>query len=431
VNVTVNSTLSTIAVSPNIATVSQSATQQFGATGRDQFGNAMSAAVTWSIAGGGGSVNSSGLYTAPTNQGGVVSVRAASGAVSGVAVVTVPMDNTDTSGVTYVGTWTGSTTVGGYLGTNYSYYNTTGGSGSATYTPNIPQAGQYAVFARWTSQANRNVAVPIDVTSAAGTTTTIVNQQNNGSAWNSLGTYTFNFGTGGNLKIRTPADVNPNASVIADGVMFQLVRATPTVVKAAAATPAPVTGTTAVLSVLGGDIIAGESDLTYTWNPTSIPVGAAAPIFSASGTNAAKNTLVTFSKPGNYSFTVTIANSVGLSTTSNVTVLVASPGDANADGIVNSADFTVLAMNFNQTGRTWQDGDFNADGNVNALDFNAIASNFGQPAPAGAVGESSGAASGSSGAVSALSMPPASSYPASLFSDVTVDAKPDDVLSDL
>jgi autotransporter-associated beta strand protein len=54
------------------------------------------------------------------------------------------------------------------------------------------------------------------------------------------------------------------------------------------------------------------------------------------------------------------------------------PGDVNLDDIVNTADFSVLAAHFNQTGQTWAAGDFNGDGVVNALDFNALASNFGQ-----------------------------------------------------
>jgi hypothetical protein len=54
------------------------------------------------------------------------------------------------------------------------------------------------------------------------------------------------------------------------------------------------------------------------------------------------------------------------------------PGDANADGTVNTADFTILANNFNASGRAFETGDFNGDGIVNALDFNLLASNFGQ-----------------------------------------------------
>src|SRR5262249_17316220 len=56
-------------------------------------------------------------------------------------------------------------------------------------------------------------------------------------------------------------------------------------------------------------------------------------------------------------------------------------GDANMNGVVDSADFSVLATNFNKSpGQTWALGDFNADGIVNALDFNQLASHYGATA---------------------------------------------------
>lgn len=60
-------------------------------------------------------------------------------------------------------------------------------------------------------------------------------------------------------------------------------------------------------------------------------------------------------------------------------------GDANLDGKVNGADFTVLASNFNQGGKSWDEGDFNYDGNVNGADFTLLASNFNQSATQSAV----------------------------------------------
>ena len=96
--------------------------------------------------------------------------------------------------------------------------------------------------------------------------------------------------------------------------------ATPTVVNTAAAPTAPITTTTAALSVLGSDVTAGESALTYTWSTTGTPP--AAVVFSANGTNASKNTTATFTKAGTYNFLVTITNPGGVSTTSAVNVVV-------------------------------------------------------------------------------------------------------------
>jgi O-glycosyl hydrolase len=340
-SVTVMPSLTTIAVTPNAPTVNPGATQQFSASGLDQFGNVIAASFTWSIVGGVGSINSAGLYTAPASQGGLVAVQATGGSVSGKAVVAVPVDNAAASGVTYTGTWTNSTTVPGYFGSNYQYFNTAGASGTATFATTVPLTGQYNVYAWWTSQGNRNAAVPFDITSASGTSTVTVNQQNNGSTWNLLGTYNFNAGASGIVKIRTPSDVDPNHSVIADAVLLQLVHAAPIVVRPAAASPAPVATTSTTLSVLGTDQTAGESALTYTWTTTGAPP---APVgFSVNGTNAAKNTIANFTAPGTYNFQVTIANpSTGLSTTSSTSVtvnqtlssIVVSPNSAslNEDG---------------------------------------------------------------------------------------------------
>ncbi len=95
----------------------------------------------------------------------------------------------------------------------------------------------------------------------------------------------------------------------------------PTVAAAAAATPSPVTGKTATLSVLGADD-GGEATLTYTWATLSRPVGSAAPLFSLNGTNAAKNTVATFSNAGSYLLRVTIEDAAGMTVTSDVAVTI-------------------------------------------------------------------------------------------------------------
>ncbi|MGA2443222.1 MAG: dockerin type I domain-containing protein, partial [Tepidisphaeraceae bacterium] len=69
-------------------------------------------------------------------------------------------------------------------------------------------------------------------------------------------------------------------------------------------------------------------------------------------------------------------------------------GDANLDGLVNAADFTILAANFNQPVTGWDQGDFNYDGLVNAADFTDLAANFNQgiSLPAAAVASEAAAA---------------------------------------
>jgi hypothetical protein len=93
----------------------------------------------------------------------------------------------------------------------------------------------------------------------------------------------------------------------------------PTVAAPAAAAPSPATGTTTALSVLGADD-GGEASLTYFWATTGTPPANVG--FSANATNAAKDTTVTFSRAGNYSFTVTITDLGGRSASSSVNVTV-------------------------------------------------------------------------------------------------------------
>jgi PKD repeat protein len=91
VTITPTSTVGTITVAPNPTTVTVSTTRQFGSSAKDQYGNTMNPqpAFTWNVVqAGGGSVNSSGLYTAP-GAAGTFTVRATSGAVSGTATVNV------------------------------------------------------------------------------------------------------------------------------------------------------------------------------------------------------------------------------------------------------------------------------------------------------------------------------------------------------
>jgi hypothetical protein len=52
-------------------------------------------------------------------------------------------------------------------------------------------------------------------------------------------------------------------------------------------------------------------------------------------------------------------------------------GDADLNGVVNIADFSLFAGNFGQTGTRWSLGDFNYDGVTNIGDFSLLAVNFG------------------------------------------------------
>src|SRR5207244_11688183 len=73
----------------------------------------------------------------------------------------------------------------------------------------------------------------------------------------------------------------------------------------------------------------------------------------------------------------TVASSVGW----NFFLLA---GDANRDRKVDLTDFTILAANFNGSGRTFGQGNFDYDaaGNVDLTDFTVLAANFNKSLPA-------------------------------------------------
>ena len=90
VTVMVNQTLSTITVTPPTASVLVNGTQAFTANALDQFNQSLAAqpTFTWTVSGG-GSFNSSGLFTAGATAGGPFVVTASAGGKSGTAQVTV------------------------------------------------------------------------------------------------------------------------------------------------------------------------------------------------------------------------------------------------------------------------------------------------------------------------------------------------------
>ena len=132
--------------------------------------------------------------------------------------------------------------------------------------------------------------------------------------------FTATASSGGQIVIRY---VNVVGGAKSSGVEIlsgsAAVNQSPTVATPAAATPSTVTGTTSSLSALGADD-GGEAQLTYTWSVTGSPQGVVS--FSANASNAAKNTVVTFTKAGSYALLVKITDAAGASTTSVVNVVV-------------------------------------------------------------------------------------------------------------
>jgi Ice-binding-like len=83
-------TLSALSISPNPQLMAINATQQFTATGTDYTGASVMITPTWTVAAGGGTISSGGLFTAGTLSGSYLNtVTATSGGMSATATVVV------------------------------------------------------------------------------------------------------------------------------------------------------------------------------------------------------------------------------------------------------------------------------------------------------------------------------------------------------
>lgn len=126
--------------------------------------------------------------------------------------------NADGSLSSKTGTWSASTATPGFHATDYEHDGNTGkGSKTFTFTPNLPSAGVYSVYLRWTAYGNRATNVPVDVYSADGIAPVQVNQQENNGEWVLLGSYYCNAGTGHKVVV---SNTGTNGFVVADAVRF-------------------------------------------------------------------------------------------------------------------------------------------------------------------------------------------------------------------
>lgn len=108
------------------------------------------------------------------------------------AALDVIRDNPE---ATFVGTWSTNNVTAGHWGDDYRYI-TTGGTGANTATWSFPsgERGSYEVFVYYPSGGNRSTASRFTVSHAGGSTLKTVNQQLNGGAWVSLGSFWFEAG---------------------------------------------------------------------------------------------------------------------------------------------------------------------------------------------------------------------------------------------
>jgi RHS repeat-associated protein len=131
-------------------------------------------------------------------------------------------DNVATNKATYTGTWATATTLKGFYGTNYrSHVATASSTDKVVYTLTPTATQNFRVYAMWAAQAtNATNAIytiaPNTVVNGVTTppTTMMVDQTQNGGAWNYLGSFDLN--TAQNLTITLSAQ--GNGIVTADAV---------------------------------------------------------------------------------------------------------------------------------------------------------------------------------------------------------------------
>jgi hypothetical protein len=254
----------------------------------------------------------------------------------------------------------GSVAATSYLGSNVagqSYLPQQGNGTTLDYLVQAPQAGTYNLTLTYAAN-NPGEQVQVIVNDLVVQTLTLaVTGPDHDSQWAptdfaNAPAVTLNLNQG--LNVVRLLVVNNGYSL--QTLTFSAVSTNPPPTIAAPASAAGQAATMVNLAVLGADS-SGESTLTYTWSVTSAPANAPAASFSANGTNAAKNSTVTFGAAGTYSFLVTIRDAVGLTTTSTVSVTVApvltsvavSPASAL---VANGATLQLSATGHDQFGNT-------------------------------------------------------------------------------
>lgn len=173
----------------------------------------------------GGKWNYLGIYPFAAGTGGsVVLSDDANGYVNADAVKFELIDPTqmimDNDEAAYEGDWPLIEGNPEAYGGDFQYNESDPGVGedTATWTPYIPVAGDYKVYAWWVAHANRATNAPYTITYDGGSEEVRVDQQIDGGQWNLLGTYYLDVGTSGSIVLSDDA----NGYVVADAIKLEL-----------------------------------------------------------------------------------------------------------------------------------------------------------------------------------------------------------------
>ncbi len=131
----------------------------------------------------------------------------------------VIVDNQDAGFSTTGSGWTESGAGDEYEGSSYYSYDE---GDTGTWTPDLPVAGTYNVYAWWCYWDTRDTNALYTVNYSGGSASMRKNQQQTTGQWVLLGTYYFDAGTSGNVTVERDASSTHN-STSADAVMFEQV----------------------------------------------------------------------------------------------------------------------------------------------------------------------------------------------------------------
>ncbi len=88
------------------------------------------------------------------------------------------------------GYWWSSRVIPGFFGGDYlNDGNLAKSSSQVTFTPPLPVATTYAVYGRWPSRNDLATDLPIDIVTASGIKTVLVNETQNGGQWTHIGEF--------------------------------------------------------------------------------------------------------------------------------------------------------------------------------------------------------------------------------------------------
>jgi alpha-L-arabinofuranosidase len=358
VQVVVQQTLTGVTVSPaNSPVVPVGFSQQFTAAATDQFGNAMTApTLTWSITGSDNSISNSGDATLGLTPGSYT-VSAASGGVQGNATViaedfAVPSSSSLDINLGSAGPVSLTASGGNITASQNGVQITLSGFTGITVT----DTGSADVL-----DFNGPLALPFTFVNTGNSTVNVLS-----------GTLTLAANMGQTVSIGNLSVANGASAAIT-----------------ASTTDSPTTLSLGTLAIgPTGSFDVANNIVLINYGSGTDPIDTIANWIASGYADGAWN------GPGIISSTAQTNPNYGLGyadaadpnnpaslPAGQIKIMYTLLGDANLDGAVNGADFTIIASHFNQSVTAgWDEGDFNYDGAVNGADFTLLAENFNQAA---------------------------------------------------